>query len=74
MIPENAVSVVLDPLMTCLLENHIEQGVTAVIKVKSRPDVVLQPQVWRAILRKKELLGAINHCITEQLPPRTKLF
>ena len=74
MIPENTVSIALDPLVTCLLENHIEQGVTAIIKVKSRPDIVLQPQVWRGLLRKKELLGAIDQCITEQVPPKNDNF
>ena len=75
MIPKHTVSVVLDPNITCVLENRIDQGIVAIFKVKKRHDVVLQPQVWAAILRKKELLEAINHCITqEREETHTKIF
>jgi len=53
------VDVTLTPETHCVLEERFNVGITAVIKTKGAPDVVLHSRVWKAIMDKKELLKSI---------------
>ena len=63
MIPKHTVAITLSPNITCVLEAKREQGISAVLKVTGRRSVTLQPHTWKALMGKKELLGAITSCL-----------
>ena len=63
MIPKHTVAITLSPNITCVLEAKREQGISAVLKVTGRRSVTLQPHTWKALMAKKELLGAITSCL-----------
>ena len=63
MIPKHTVAITLSPNITCVLEAKREQGISAVLKVTGRRSVTLQPHTWKALMGKKDLLGAITSCL-----------
>ena len=65
MIPKNSVDVTLTPETHCVLEERFNIGITAVIKTKGAPDVVLHSRVWKAIMDKKELLNEIYRALVD---------
>ena len=66
MIPKNSVDVILTPETHCVLEERFNIGITAVIKKKGAPDIVLHSCVWKAIMDKKELLNEIYRALVDE--------
>ena len=64
MIPKHTVAVTLAPNITCVLECKPIHGISAVLKITGRRSVTLQPHTWKALMDKKDLLGAITSCLT----------